>query len=101
MSRAPRYPVHAETLVLGGAQHNVSFTRDISTTGVFIETRGEFAPGAELNLLIGDARRSKVLRVSAEVVRAQPGVGFGARFVLHSAGSDDRVREFVERLATA
>jgi hypothetical protein len=90
-----RWPVRAETLVLEArspAEQRPQKTRDISLSGIFVETAQPYTVGQMVKLLISDPTRSKVLRVSAAVVHVRDGVGFGARFVI----TTDRGRETVE-----
>jgi hypothetical protein len=91
-----RHLVRTETMVVEihpeGSRTVVGTTRDLSRSGVFVESQIEVAIGTEVQLFIGSMRTAAALRVVACVVHVEPGVGFGARFV----DEDDESREVVE-----
>jgi hypothetical protein len=67
---------------------------DLSVSGCYIVNR-RTTPSAGETVEIDVIRTAKEpLALSAEVVSAEPGVGFGVRF----AGLDDRLREQIEAL---
>ncbi|GBC59096.1 hypothetical protein DENIS_0026 [Desulfonema ishimotonii] len=53
--------------------------RDISVSGIFIETRHLFSVGQELFLLIPFSEKAKNVKVRGEIVRVAPD-GIGVRF---------------------
>jgi hypothetical protein len=74
-------------------------TRNISTSGVFVESDLPVSVGEQIRLLISDDKVAKILRVSAVVVHVLAGVGFGAKFVIHGGDrARDSVDTFVRRL---
>ena len=80
-----------------GARSRVGTTRDISLNGVFVETQIEVTVGSEVQLFIGSMRTAAALRVVAQVVHVEPGIGFGARFLDDDQEARDVVANFINR----
>jgi hypothetical protein len=96
-----RQLVRTETMVVEmhpeGARSRVGTTRDISLNGVFVESQMELVVGSEVQLFIGSLRTAAALRVYANVVHVEPGVGFGARFLDDNEEARDVVASFIQR----
>lgn len=58
--------------------------RDISTTGMFIETDASFQPGQMIMVNIPDSTGGGTLRLAGEIVRLDP-EGIGVKFVSKSS----------------
>ena len=66
-------------------------SRNLSLTGIFVETSEPIEAGAEVQLFVGSPTGAAALRVLARVVHIHPGIGFGAQFL----DEDDEARAFV------
>ncbi len=92
--------IATETLVVetrDGAGRAVSGqSRNMSLSGIFVETREPPEVGAEVQLFIGAVSSAAALRVMARVVHAGTD-GFGARFLDDTAEARDFVSTFLAR----
>src|SRR5690349_4052768 len=109
MSEGPRHVpreferelIQTETLVVevreGGGRAVSGQSRNMSLTGIFVDTKDVPAVGAEVQLFIGSVSSSSALRVMAKVVHTTPGSGFGARFLDDTDEARDYVASFLTR----
>lgn len=93
--------VRTETLIVeshpDGARTVLGTSRNLSKSGIFVESTATLQVGDEVQLFVGSMRSSAALRALARVVHVEPGVGFGARFVDEDDESRDCVEAFIER----
>jgi hypothetical protein len=82
VERFDRKTILARTLVADGERSIHSVTRDISRTGVFVETSAPVEVGDRIRLFIEDKRGAQVLWVVSRIVRVSHGVGFAAEFMI-------------------
>ena len=73
--------------------------RNISTSGVFIETTQSFASGNVVSLRFSLGQSKELINCSAIVRNVQPGEGFGVEFLDLSTESRGRIAMFVTGLA--
>ena len=97
VERVERKTLKAETLVGIGNQSVISIARNISRSGVFVESEASVKVGDRIKLFIEDKASSTILWVIGEIVRVQAGIGFGARFAI----DDPAVREDFARSVRA
>jgi hypothetical protein len=71
-------------------------SRDISVSGVFLETPAPVQVGEEVDLMLG-GRNNRALRAAARVVRVSAD-GFGARFLPESGEEQAVLTQFVDSL---
>jgi hypothetical protein len=87
--------VRTETLIVeshpDGVRTVLGTSRNLSRSGIFVESSAKVAVGDEVQLFVGSMRSAAALRAVARVMHVDPGVGFGARFV----DEDDESRECV------
>jgi hypothetical protein len=98
VERSDRKRLGAQTLVGIGDRSVMSVARDISRTGVFIETPQWVQVGQSVKLFIEDHVRRTVIWVTGEVVRVQAGIGFGARFSISEPALQDDFCRMVDAL---
>jgi hypothetical protein len=93
--------VRTETLIVEshpeGMRTILGTSRNLSKSGIFVESTATIAVGEEVQLFVGSMRSAAALRVLARVVHVEPGVGFGARFVDEDDESHDCVGAFITR----
>jgi|SRR5579883_2946515 len=96
--------VQTETLVVelhdGGGRALTAHSRNLSLSGIFVETPEPIDVGVEVQLFVGNSGNSSALRVFARVIHVAPGVGFGARFLDDSEEGRGHVAAFLERFAS-
>jgi hypothetical protein len=77
--------VRTETLevevLLADGKKILGQSRDVSLSGIFVQTTEPPPPGTELHLLVSSLSGTAALRILSRIVHSEPGVGFGARFV--------------------
>jgi hypothetical protein len=73
--------------------------RNISTSGVFVETAQSFASGNVVNLRFSLGRPQDLISCSAIVRNVQPGRGFGVEFLDLSTESRGYIAMFVTGMA--
>ena len=87
--------VRTETLIVeshpAGVRTVLGTSRNLSKSGIFVESEAVMKIGDEVQLFVGSMRSSAALRAVAKVVHVEPGVGFGAHFI----DDDDESRECV------
>src|ERR1035438_7798421 len=69
--------------------------RNISTSGVFIETEQSFAGGSVVNLRFSLGESKDLVNCAAIVRNVRPGLGLGVEFLDLSSGSRSRIAAFV------
>ncbi len=93
--------VRTETLIVEshpeGVRTVIGTSRNLSKSGIFVESNATLKIGDEVQLFIGSMRSSAALRAVATVVHVVPGVGFGAHFVDDDDESRDCVTSFISR----
>lgn len=96
-----REMVRTETLIVEshpeGARTVLGTSRNLSKSGIFVESTAQVKIGDEVQLFVGSMRSAAALRVVARVVHVEPGVGFGAHFVDEDEESRDCVSAFITR----
>jgi hypothetical protein len=92
--------VRTETLIVEshpeGMRTVLGTSRNLSKSGIFVESSADVKIGDEVQLFIGSMRSAAALRAVAKVMHIEPGVGFGARFI----DEDDESRECVAAFIT-
>ena len=93
--------VRTETLVVEGripdGRALTGYSRNLSLSGIFVETETPVTEGTEVQLFIGSYHSPLALRVVAPVVRSNPGIGFGGRFVDATDDGRNHVAAFLRR----
>jgi hypothetical protein len=93
--------VRTETLIVeshpAGMRTVLGTSRNVSRSGIFVESTAELKIGDEVQLFVGSMRSAAALRAVARVVHVEPGVGFGAHFIDEDAESRHCVAAFIER----
>jgi hypothetical protein len=93
--------VRTETLIVEshpeGMRTVLGTSRNLSKSGIFVESTAEVKVGDEVQLFVGSMRSAAALRAVARVMHVDPGVGFGARFVDEDDESRDCVAAFLQR----
>jgi hypothetical protein len=80
MGRAERFPIRAKVRLATKDESAFAQTRDMSSTGIFIEQKDAVVDvGKTVELIVYNETKSTIVRTDAEVVRVGP-EGFGARF---------------------
>src|SRR5579872_4862586 len=102
---ATRDSLRAEVMVCRPDQRMWSYSRDLSSGGIFIENVQGLSVGDEVQLLINNraaqSMGSTLLNVSARVVRVVPHEGVAAAFMLRNQAGQTEVRHFVANLRDA
>lgn len=97
--------IQTETLVVemrdGAGRALSGQSRNMSLSGIFVDTGDVPAIGTEVQLFIGAMSSSAALRVTAQVVHATPGVGFGAKFLDDTDEARDFVSAFLRKFRRA
>ena len=73
--------------------------RNISTSGLFVETMQGFSIGSVVNLRFSLGQSKELISCSAIVRNVQPGAGFGVEFLDLSVESRSHIAMFVTGLA--
>jgi hypothetical protein len=97
MRRQPRV-AHFEEIWIGQDgifSRTGGHIRNISTSGVFIETEQSFGGGSVVNLRFSLGESKELVNCSAIVRNVQPGLGLGVEFLDLSSGSRNRIAAFV------
>jgi hypothetical protein len=95
-----RLPVRLDAMVcIDDEPTLLSTTRNVSRQGVYVETQRPLPVGEAIQIFLQEPGRGQVFRLSAEVVHAEKGVGFGARFVTRRG--QDQIDLFVASLRDA
>jgi hypothetical protein len=93
--------VRTETLIVEshpeGVRTVLGTSRNLSKSGIFVESSAELKIGDEVQLFVGSMRSAAALRAVAKVVHVEPGVGFGARFTDEDEESRECVAAFIHR----
>ncbi len=93
--------VQTETLVVElrdtGGRAIAGISRNLSATGIFVETAEAPPAGTEVQMFIGSASSPSALRVTAQVVHVEETSGFGARFLDASEEARECVSGFMNR----
>ena len=96
-----REMVRTESLIVEshpeGALTVLGTSRNLSRSGIFVESSAELKIGDEVQLFVGSMRSAAALRAVARVVHVEPGVGFGARFIDEDDESRQCVSTFIHR----
>lgn len=96
-----REMVRTETLIVEshpeGARTVLGTCRNLSRSGIFVESSAELKIGDEVQLFVGSMRSAAALRAVARIVHLEPGVGFGARFIDEDEESRQCVATFINR----
>lgn len=94
--------IQTEALVVelrsSGGRAVAGRSRNLSLTGIFVETEDQVEAGAEVQLFIGSPADAAALRVQARVVHIHPGVGFGAQFLDDNDEARAWVASFIQRV---
>lgn len=97
--------VRTETLIVEshpeGMRTVLGTSRNLSKSGIFVESKADVKIGDEVQLFVGSMRSAAALRVVARVMHVDPGVGFGARFVDEDDESRECVAAFIGRFKKA
>ena len=100
-----REMVRTETLIVEshpeGVRTVLGTSRNLSKSGIFVESSAEVKIGDEVQLFVGSMRSSAALRTVARVMHVEPGVGFGARFIDDDDESRGCVSSFIDRFKKA
>jgi hypothetical protein len=75
--------------------------RNISTSGVFIETTQSFSAGSVVNLRFSLGESANLVSCSAIVRNERPGAGLGVEFLDLSSESRNRIAAFVAEHGSA
>jgi hypothetical protein len=93
--------VCTETLIIEshpeGVRTVLGTSRNLSKSGIFVQSKAPLKIGDEVQLFVGSMRSSAALRVLAKIVHVEPGVGFGAQFVDEDEESRECVASFIGR----
>ena len=93
--------MRTETLIVEshpeGVRTVLGTSRNLSKSGIFVESTAVVKIGDEVQLFVGSMRSSAALRAVAKVVHVEPGVGFGAHFTDDDDESRDCVSAFITR----
>ncbi len=93
--------VRTETLIVeshpAGVRTVLGTSRNLSRSGIFVESLAEVKIGDEVQLFVGSMRSAAALRTVAIVMHVEPGVGFGARFLDEDDDSRNCVTAFIDR----
>lgn len=93
--------VRTETLIVEshpeGMRTVLGTSRNLSKSGIFVESDAAVKLGDEVQLFVGSMRSAAALRAVARVMHVEPGVGFGARFIDEDDESRQCVATFIER----
>jgi len=96
-----REMVRTETLIVEshpeGMRTVLGTSRNLSKSGIFVESNATVKIGDEVQLFVGSMRSAAALRAVARVVHVEPGVGFGARFIDEDDESRQCVSTFIDR----
>ncbi len=96
-----REMVRTETLIVEshpeGVRTVLGTSRNLSRSGIFVESTATVKVGDEVQLFVGSMRSAAALRAVARVMHVEPGVGFGARFTDEDDESRGCVSAFIER----
>jgi hypothetical protein len=96
-----REMVKTETLVVEarptGGRAISAVSRNLSLSGIFVESTEKFSLGDEVQLFIGNVSSASALRVVARVVHVVDGVGFGAHFTDDTPEGRETVGRFLTR----
>ena len=96
-----REMVRTETLIVEshpeGIRTVIGTSRNLSKSGIFVESNAKLQVGDEEQLFVGSMRSSAALRTVARVMHVEPGVGFGARFIDEDEESRGCVSSFIDR----
>jgi hypothetical protein len=99
-ARAERQPHGGKAILfLDRSREQDAFSvrsRDISVSGVFVETRVPVSVGEEVAMMV-DGRNNRALRAAARVVRVSD-EGFGARFLAESGEEQAELTRFIASL---
>jgi hypothetical protein len=92
--------VVTETLIVEshpeGVRTVLGTSRNLSKSGIFVESNANLKIGDEVQLFVGSMRSAAALRAVARIVHIDKG-GFGARFVDEDEESRDCVTAFLDR----
>jgi hypothetical protein len=99
--RARRVPVTFNIVLEAEKAHYVAETFNVSETGLFLQTKGDFPVGTALRLVIGQP--PALPRVDAEgvVKRVDPGKGVGVEFTKISPEGRKVLTDYLNSLAPA
>ena len=93
--------VRTETLIVEshpeGVRTVLGTSRNLSKSGIFVESSSNVKIGDEVQLFVGSMRSAAALRAVAKVMHVEPGVGFGARFIDEDDESRECVAAFIAR----
>ena len=88
----PRKPFRRATIFACQNRYYTGITKNISNSGIFIETRNPLAIGQIITLVISRTRIEKGVMLKCEVVHRQP-KGFGLKFLsLLKNGKEFRIK---------
>jgi Tfp pilus assembly protein PilZ/uncharacterized Zn finger protein (UPF0148 family) len=73
------------------------FVKNISLSGVFIETSESFSEGEEVSLVLAFGHRSKPFRISGEIVRSIS-EGIGVKFKIKSQIQEELIQNILKEL---
>jgi hypothetical protein len=100
-----REMVRTETLIVEshpeGVRTILGTSRNLSKSGIYVESTATVKIGDEVQLFIGSMRSAAALRAVARVMHVEPGVGFGAHFIDEDDESRTCVAAFIERFKRA
>ena len=99
--RARRVPVTFAIVVEAEQAHYVAESFDVSETGLFLNTKGDFPVGTALRMVIGQP--PELPRVDAEgvVKRVDPGKGVGVEFTRISPEGRKTLSDYLSSRAPA
>ena len=93
--------VRTETLIVEshpeGVRTVLGTSRNLSKSGIFVESTAVLKLGDEVQLFVGSMRSAAALRAVAKVMHVEPGVGFGAHFIDEDDESRECVSSFISR----
>ncbi len=96
-----REMVRTETLIVEshpeGVRTVLGTSRNLSKSGIFVESSANVKLGDEVQLFVGSMRSAAALRAVARVMHIEPGVGFGAHFIDEDDESRECVTAFIHR----
>jgi hypothetical protein len=98
--RDPREAIAVEVVAIDRETAGLALvgrSRNLSMSGIFVETRESPAVGTELQIYLGLEKVRAGLRAVGRVVHVAPGVGFGAKFLDESLDGRTFMQRFMQR----
>jgi hypothetical protein len=96
--RARRVPVTFDVVLESQKAHYVAETFDVSETGLFLHTKGDFPVGTTLRMVIGQPPNLARVDVVGVVKRVEQGKGVGVEFADNTPEGLKALTEYLNSL---